>query len=267
MFSLTPNHHRKIEVNGTKLAMRLAVGVVIGLGYATAAVAGPPFLTDDPTPVETGNWEATLFSTGTAAHGVTSGLGPALEVNYGVMENVQLHVIAPVGFQSPSGKKTKFGYADTELGIKYRFVDPGEDDWFPQIAVFPLVEVPTGNQRLDLGSGHAQVFLPLWLQKDFGDWTVFGGGGYWVNPGLGNRDWWFTGLGVTRKVTERLSVGAEVFNQTASETGGKDSTGFNVGAVYDISETWHLLGSIGRGMHDDESANKMAYYLGVQMTF
>jgi len=254
-------------VNGTNLARQLAVGVVVGLGCATASVAGPPYLTDDPTPVELGTWEATLFSTGTAFHGVTSGLGPALEVNYGVSENVQLHVIAPVGFQSPTGQKTKFGYSDTELGIKYRFVDPGDDDWFPQIAVFPLVEVPTGNQRLDLSSGHAQVFLPLWLQKDFGDWAVFGGGGYWVNPGLGNRDWWFTGLGVSRKVTERLSLGAEVFNQTASETGGKDSTGFNVGATYDISETWHLLGSIGRGMHDDESANKMAYYIGLQVSF
>jgi hypothetical protein len=26
-----------------------------------------------------------------------------------------------------------------------------------------------------------QAFLPVWLQKSFGDWTIYGGGGYGLN--------------------------------------------------------------------------------------
>ena len=244
--------------------LTLLAGVLMASG---PAFAGPPYRTDDPEPVAPQHWEVNLFSSGTAVKGATSGLGPALEVNYGAAENVQVHLIAPFGYSGQSGKSLGFGYADTEIGVKYRFVDPGEDDWYPQVAVFPLVEVPTGNQRLGLSTGHAQVFLPMWLSKEFGAWTVFGGGGYWVNPGLGNKDWWFAGVGLTRKVTEALSVGVELFNQTANVVGGKASTGFSVGGTYDLSETWHVLASIGRGVRNAETTNQMSYYLGVQMTF
>src|SRR5689334_12838066 len=94
------------------------------------------------------------------------------------------------------------------LGAKYRFITPGEDDWFPQVAFYPAVLVPTGNQKFGFSSGHVQYFLPLWLQKDFGPWTVYGGGGYWINPGAGNKNYGFTGVAVWRKIGEQLNIGA-----------------------------------------------------------
>jgi hypothetical protein len=51
-----------------------------------------------------------------------------------------------------------------------------------------LLEVPTGSKSDGLGSGQMQAFLPLWLQKCVGDWTVYGGGGYGINPGAGNEN-------------------------------------------------------------------------------
>ena len=47
------------------------------------AHAGPPFITDDPEPVDLGNWEVYGFSAGASGHGDTAGLGPSVEVNYG----------------------------------------------------------------------------------------------------------------------------------------------------------------------------------------
>jgi hypothetical protein len=58
--------------------------------------------------------------------------------------------------------------------------------------MFPLVEVPSGDADKGLGNGKTQYFLPVWLQKDFGKWTIYGGGGYWINPGTGNKNWWFS---------------------------------------------------------------------------
>jgi len=107
-------------------------------------------------------------------------------VNYGPIPNLQLHVIAPLVFYVPSEGPSSYGYGDTELGIKLRFVQEGA--WLPQIGTFPLLEVPSGSHDRNLGSGHLQTFLPLWLQKSVGKWTAYGGGGYWINPGPHNRN-------------------------------------------------------------------------------
>jgi hypothetical protein len=50
---------------------------------AGRANAGPPFITDDPEPVELHNWEVYGFTAGAHQHGNTSGVLPGLEVNYG----------------------------------------------------------------------------------------------------------------------------------------------------------------------------------------
>jgi hypothetical protein len=77
-----------------------------------------------------------------------------------------VHAIIQQGFAAPSGGRTGFALGDIELGVKCRFITPGEDVWFPQVAVFPLIEVPAGNQNLGFSTGHVQTFLPVWLQKD-----------------------------------------------------------------------------------------------------
>jgi len=153
------------------------------------------------------------------------------------------------------------------LAAKYRFITPGEDDWFPQVAFYPAVLIPVGNQKLGFSSGHPQYFLPIWLQKDFGLWTVYGGGGYWINPGAGNKNYGFTGVAVWRKISEQLDLGVEIFYQTSSATGIKNSTGFDFGAIYDLSEHWHLEVSAGTGIQNRSTTNQFSYYLGLRLTF
>lgn len=245
---------------GGQLALLLA-------GLSGAAFGGPPFRTDDPEPVDAGHWELNLFSQGTQTSGGMIAVLPAFEANYGAAPNLQLHAIVPVGYQHLSGMRAGFGLGDMELGVKYRFITPGENDWYPQVAIFPLVEVPIGNQRMGLSTGHAQVFLPVWLQKDFEPWSIYGGGGYWINPGIGNKDYWFFGAALWRQIGTDFHLGAEVFHQTPSVVGAKASTGFNLGAVYDISEHWHVLSSAGTGMQNQSSTNQFSYYLGIQLTF
>jgi hypothetical protein len=160
---------------------------------------------------------------------------------------LQLHFIGGLAYDDQPGGHLQMGISDTELGAKLRFINPGEDDWYPQVGIFPLVEVPTGDARKGLGAGEWQEFLPLWLQKDWGKWTTYGGGGYWINPGPGNRDYWFFGWLLQRQVTDKLALGAEVFHQTSNMVGRSDSSGFNVGGVYDFTEHDHLLFSGGRG--------------------
>lgn len=253
-------------------------GYFLLLAIATvpwSATAGPPFLTDDPEPVEYRRWEIIGFGMGTVALGESTGVAPAVEINYGALPNVQLHITAALAYNSQSVTGTQFGYGDTLVAIKYRFINPGKDNWWPQIAMYPSLSLRTGNPGRGLGSGATHGLLPIWLQKDFGAWTTYGGGGYGINPGPGNKNYWFFGWELQRQVTEHLVLGGELFHQTASTTGqpgdigfplgSKVSTSFNIGGAYDLTQNVHLLFSAGHGIQNP-ALNQFSYFIGIQLT-
>jgi hypothetical protein len=250
-----------------KLWQATVIAGTFFLSLAPLAKAGPPFRTDDPEPVDYQHWEFYAFSSGTHVAGDTSGVLPGIEINYGAVPDVQLHVVAPLAYDRPDGSGTKFGYGDTELGVKYRFVQEDKDGWRPMVGVFPLLEVPTGNAERGLGTGHTHGFMPLWLQKSFGKWLTYGGGGYWINPGGGNKNYWFAGWLLQYQLTDSLALGGELFHQTASTTDGKAMTGFNLGGVFDITDHHHILFSAGRGIQNVTTTNQFSYYVAYQLTF
>jgi hypothetical protein len=245
----------------------LGVAAALAVFAASPSYAGPPFMTDDPEPVDLNHWEVYGFTAGTHVLGDTGGVLAGVEVNYGAAPNLQLHFIAPIAFDTANGGATQVGAGDLELGAKYRFVTPDEDDWWPQIGTFPLLEIPAGDARRGLGAGKIRAFLPIWLQKDIGNWTTYGGGGFWNNPGIGNRNYWFAGWLVQYQVAKNLALGTEIFHKTADTIEGSDTTGFNVGGVYNFNEHYHLLFSGGRGLQNAALADQVSYYLAVQSTF
>ncbi len=243
-----------------------ALTAVAILGAGTAQ-AGPPYRTDDPEPVAHQHWEIYAFSTGTHLRGDTNGVLPGLDINYGAAPNLQVTLTAPLAFDRPSGGRTQYGYGDTELGVKYRFLDEDENGWRPQVGVFPIVELPTGDEKRGLGAGHTREFIPLWIQKSFGEWTTYGGGGYWINPGAGNRNYWYFGWVIQRSITDKLALGGELFHQTSTTASGRSSTGFDLGAIYDLTENHHILFSAGRGITHAAETNQFSYYIAYLHTF
>jgi hypothetical protein len=248
-------------------ALATAVGVAAG-----RALAGPPFVTDDPEPVPYQHFEFYNISLGTAIRGDTSGDAPAFEYNYGIIPNGQAHIIAPLTFDTQSGS---YGYGDTELGFKYRFIDENKDGWRPMVGIYPLVELPTGNADRGLGAGYVRAYFPVWLQKSFGDWTTYGGGGYWLNQGddTANRNYWFFGWLLQKQVTRQLAIGAEIYHQTSTVAFGatnpiftQPTTGFNIGAIYDFDDDHHLLVSVGKGLQNAATTNEFSWYVAYQIT-
>lgn len=224
------------------MSIRCAI-ILCACAMAPFAWAGPPFITDDPEPVEYRHGEFYIASY--MAHDTEgwSGTAPHVEVNYGAFTNGQLHVIAPMAFVAPDHGPAQFGYGDTEVGIKYRFME--ETSWRPQIGTFPQIEIPTGDSARDLGGGQTRMLLPIWLQKRLGSYTTYGGGGYWINPGAGNFDWWFLGWVLQYQICARLTLGAEILHATVQETGGSSYTQCHAGGVFDVSDAGHLLFSAG----------------------
>ena len=231
------------------------------LALAAPVYAGPPYITDDPEPVDYQHWEFYIASISAKNGGDWAGTAPHFEINYGVIPNVQLHVIIPIGYDVPSDGAAHYGLADIELGAKIRFLK--ETNWIPEAAIFPLLELPTGQP--DLSNGRATAYFPLWLQKDWGKWTAYGGGGYGINSAPGFHNWGFVGAVLQRQVLDNLALGAEVYHQTTAQPDfPSDGTGFNFGAVYDFSDHHHLLFSAGRSI---SGPTDFQCYIAYQFTF
>jgi hypothetical protein len=207
---------------------------------AAPAWAGPPYLTDDPAPTDTGHWEIYGF---TAAEGHRSDIDTdaGFDLNYGAIKDVQLTATLPLSFIHAAQEGWHGGAGDAELAVKYRFVSDERSGF--SAAIFPRVILPTASHS---PGEKARFLLPLWLQKDFaGGTSVFGGGGYMINPGAGNRDFWQGGIAVTQDVGKKLSVGAEVIRQGSDALGGTSQTRAGLGAIVQLTEHYALLFSGG----------------------
>jgi hypothetical protein len=245
-------------------ASLLLWSTLLGLALACPAHAGPPFVTDDPEPVDYQHWEFYVASQDAKVGGDWSGTGPHFELNYGVLPDVQLHLIAPLAYDVPPDGPRQYDLGDIELGVKFRFLQ--ETNYLPQAGIFPLLEVPTGSQSENLGNGHWQAYLPLWLQKSWGSWTAYGGGGYGINSlSQGSRNWQFVGAVLQKQVLSNVALGAEIYHQSDSQTDFPNSgTAFNVGLVIDLSEQHHLLFSVGRSI---DGPVDFQCYVAYQFTF
>jgi hypothetical protein len=243
----------------------------------TDCLAGPPYFTDDPIPVDPGHWEINNFSSATFARGTAAGAMPGVDANYGAAPNLQLHFQPLMSFSQTPGVGNYYGVGDIEFGVKYRFLAPKESDWWPNIGIYPLLDLPTGDADRGLGTGRAHAFIPIWIEKDFDKWSTFGGGGYWINPGPGNRNYWYVGWVLQRQVTDALAIGGEIYHGTQSATdglgspgfpiGSQDSTGFNLGATYDFNATYHLLAAAGRGFPGLSKTDDFSYYMALRCSF
>ena len=210
--------------------------------------AGPPFNTDDPQPVEFHHWEYYISTINTFRTDISAGTSPHFEVNYGLVPNVQVHLIVPVNYDYSRLQGFKLGYAYTELGLKYRFVQ--ETDNMPQIGTFPILEIPT-VRNAEFGNGKTQLFIPVWAQKSWGKLTTYGGAGYWINPGTGNRNWLFTGWEVQYDFSPVITLGGELYYHTADGILTKPVLGFNAGGSINISPKFHVIFSAGHSMMNE----------------
>lgn len=206
------------------------------LGAASPALAGPPYQTDDPEPTELGKWEIYNFLTFDGRRSDVEGEG-GLDLNYGAAEGLQLTATLPLAFAHAPENGWRAGAGDVEVAAKYRFLDDEKHGW--QAAAFPRVILPTSTKHL--GGTRTRLLLPLWLQKDVGKTSVFGGGAYEINPGSGNRNFWQAGVAVTHDATERLQLGGELAWKSADTRGGKGTIGADFGMIDKLGGPFSLL--------------------------
>ena len=236
--------------------------VVALLAFAQPALAGPPYVSDDPEPTDYKHYEIYTFSSGTATRNGRAG-EMGIDFNYGAAPNLQLTATLPAGFESPATGATTFGLSNIELAAKYRFLQQDTFGW--DVSVFPRVFLPSTSGTV--GDRKPSLLLPIWAQKDWGSgWSTFGGGGCVVNADS-SKNSCLAGWVVTRKVLPNLQLGMELFHQTADSSGSPASTSLGLGVTYDINDTYHLLGYVRRGIQNTNESDQYSWYAALLTTF
>jgi hypothetical protein len=229
------------------------------LASAGPALAGPPYLSDDPEPTDYRHFEIYAFANGAVSDGGTAGES-GIDFNYGATPNLQLTAVLPLGYDTGAGAVS---LGRVELAAKYRFLR--QDDVGVDVAFFPRVFLPAGSP--EVGDRHTSLLLPVWIEKDWGDWSVFGGGACELNRGNDGANFCLTGWTVTRQVLPDLQLGAEIFHQTNDTIGGRATTSVGAGFKYDVTENWHLLGYFAPTIQNARESSRYQWYASVLWTF
>lgn len=226
------------------------------------ALAGPPYVSDDAEPTDYQHYEIYLFTQGTNTRDGASGAS-GLDFNYGATPDLQLTAVFPVAYDSPRGASTVTGLGNIELAAKYRFLHQADTGW--DVAVFPRLFLPSGSALV--GEKHFSLLLPVWLEKDWSDWSAFGGGGCVINRGGDSRDFCLAGWALTRQVLPELQLGAELVHQTAETIGGRAMTAIGAGLKYDLNDNYHLLAYAGPGLQNAAVTDRYSWYASILFTF
>jgi hypothetical protein len=243
-----------------RLAMAGALaGFVLSL---SSAQAGPPYISDDPEPTDYKHWEIYLFTGGSTARDDTAG-SFGLDFNYGATPDLQLTAVFPVAYDVPQNGPSALGLGNVELAAKYRVLHQAEAG--VDVAVFPRVFLPSGSALV--GEQHASLLLPVWLQKDWDKWSVFGGGGCELNRGGTSQDFCLAGVALTRQVFSDLQLGVELVHQTADTKGGRTSTLVGAGLRYDFSDRFHVLAYAAPGLQNANETARLSWYSSLLLTF
>ena len=195
------------------------------------AQAGPPFLTNDPGTPGNAHWEINLGSMQTIARGVASYQAPQIDLNFGVGDRIQLTYELPYILQTSTSQAQKSGWGNGTSGVKWRFLDQGEDGW--QMSTFPQVE--TGASLLARQKGIAvagpRYLLPLEVTRRVGPLDIDVEAAYYVAGRAAKER--TLGLVAGRSVTGALELDAEIYDDRAQHN-APHSTALDLGGRYKL---------------------------------
>lgn len=232
---------------------------VAAIAFATPAFAGPPYQSDDPEPTDYRHFEIYALASGNHTHDGDAGAA-GIDFNYGATPDLQLTAVFPIEYALPRDGTLSGGFGNIELAAKFRFLHQRSFGW--DVALFPRLFLPSPSKSF--GAQHVSLLIPIWIGRDMGAWSTFGGGGCELNQGDGDQNFCLAGWALTRAVSPRLRIGGEIVHQTADQRHGEASTSLGLGATYDLSSHHHLLGYVSR---DVSGADDTSWYGSVLFTF
>jgi hypothetical protein len=227
------------------------------------AQAGPPFQTNDPGTPGNGNWEINLAAAPVRSRDTSSWQIPQIDMNFGLGDRVQLTFEVPYIIQTGSSTPRTTGWSNAYPGIKWRFLDQGEDGW--QASIFPQLETRGSVQaeREQIVGPATRVLLPVEVTHKLGpldlDMEV---GVYAPKDGVQEH---IVGLVAGRSISDRLDFALELYNDHASGAPPNQTT-LDLGGRYKLSDAFITLFMAGRSVSGTSNGQPEFFgYFGIQI--
>ena len=234
------------------------------------AQGGPPMLTDDSDVPGNGNWENNFAVSFEGSKDQYQLSFPALDLNYGLGDRIQLKVELPWVKENGTALANKFDHIT--LGLKYQFLDEDSDgvsfSFYPQ----PIISF---NPEDHSKKNEFGIFLPVAASKQFFHTGMNIQIGYQV---LGTQKQWVFGLVMDHAIGEYLLVLAELHSTIGREAvAGANSeeevffragTFLNIGLQIKPSKKYFINFAFGKDIesnHDLSDGAKYYGYAGLQL--
>jgi hypothetical protein len=91
-------------------------------------------------------------------------------------------------------------------------------------------------------------YLRFSFQKSWGPRTTYGGGGYVINPAPNQRNYYLGGWQLQRDISEKVTLGGEIFAQGKSSDDVRSFAVLNLGGYFKITPNFQLLFTGGQSL-------------------
>ncbi|MEY2546493.1 MAG: hypothetical protein QOG48_1610 [Verrucomicrobiota bacterium] len=250
--------------------MSILRGLTIGLGVLFAIVdlraqGGPPMITDDPGTPGPKKWEINLATAFERRPNETAWDVPAIDLNYGVGERIQLTLQTAPVLLKRTGHGVIGGLGGTEAALKWRFLDEKKDG--VSVSTFPRVifNVLQSSFRRGLAEDGTRFQIPVQIAKTFGIVDLDFEWGPVMNT-VGRSEWLYGIVGGI-EVTKTTKLMAELHG-TARMNFDRDVLTANFGIRQTLTERCIFIGSLGHEVHTP-NGDPLAFigYIGVQLLY
>ena len=229
------------------------------------AQGGPPMITDDPGTPGNGKFEINVAVAFNRLPQEISWDVPALDINYGVGDHIQLTLQTAPVILKRSGQGAIGGLGGTEAALKWRFLD--EEKAGVDVSMFPrvLFNIVQSSVRRGLAEDGTRVQLPFQVAKKFGKIALdFEWGALASTVG---RSQWLYGVVGGVDLTKSTTVMAELHG-TSRISFDRDVLTVNFGIRQKLTDHAILIASLGHEVRTPAD-QPLAFigYCGVQLLY
>ena len=222
-------------------------------------------ITDDPGTPGDSKWENNLAIAFEHRSGETSYDVPAIDLNYGVGERIQLTLQTAPVLLKRNGHGLIGGLGGAEAALKWRFVDEEKSGF--DISMFPRVifNVVQSSVRRGLAEDGTRFQIPFQAAKTFGRWHADAEFG--PRSSTIGRSEWLYGVVAGYDVAKPTMLMAEL-HATSRMNFDRDVLTLNFGIRQTLTERCIFIGSLGHEVHTPDG-DPLAFigYMGVQLLY
>ena len=220
-------------------------------------------ITDDPGTPGNGHWENNIAIAFEHRPNETSWDLPAIDLNYGVGEHIQLTLQGGPVLLKRSGHGLIGGLGGTEAAVKWRFLDEEKSGF--DVSMFPRVifNITQSSVRRGLAEDGTRFQIPFQIAKTFGRFHVDAECGPLANT-IGRSEWIY---GIVGGVELAKTMLMTELHGTSRMNFTRDILTVNVGLRHQLTDARILIASIGHELRDPDQARSFIGYLGVQLLY